>query len=668
MRPHAGVRASTPGSEPRSARGGRIPGLDGLRAVAVAGVVLYHLGYEWIPGGFLGVDIFFVISGFLITTLLLREVYAHGRIAFGAFYLRRARRLLPALFLVLAAVLVLAATIAPDTARAVLRDTPAALVYVSNWWSIGQEQSYFELIGRGNMLAHLWSLAVEEQFYLVWPAVLGLTCWVAPRLGVGRRRAVLVVALVGAVASTLRMAWLSVGAGYPLDADPTRVYFGTDTHAMSVLVGAALAAVWQPLAYRARVAAGARAILAGAGLLAAAGTAYLLLTVSEYTPWLYRGGFLVVALVVALLVAAATHPASPLGGWLDVAPVRWVGERSYGIYLWHWPILLVTRPGQDLPWEGWWVDVARLALVLLVAEASYRFVEVPVRQGAIGRAVARWRERANERGAAAALLPGSALGLARAVAVVVAVAAVTASITAPSTLAAADGDARLGPTTSIADDTAAPAGVAPITAPAPRAAGSPGTTSRSSSAPSARATARASSSAKPAAAPSTSAAAPSTGRLSTADVSWFGDSVTLWSADVLRAELPGVALDAGINRSPGFIEGRVTAALSAGTLRKVVVMHLGDAGPVDPDALDRTLTTLSDRARVVLVNSTARFAWVPSSNATLRDVARNHPNVVVADWKSYSAGHTSWFIDGLHLSAAGKPYFARFVRKAVLGG
>ena len=632
----------------------RIGGLDGLRAIAVAAVVTYHLGYDWLPGGFLGVDLFFVISGFLITTLLLAELEKRGRIDLGAFYLRRAKRLLPALFLVLAVTLLIVATIATDVARQTVRDTPAALLYVSNWWAIAQDQSYFELVGRGNMLAHLWSLAVEEQFYLVWPAVLGGLVVLAPRLGIRRRSLVRGVALAGALVSAAWMAVVAVGAGMPIDTDPTRVYFGADTHASSVLLGAALATGWQVLRFRSDIVPGARRVLGVGGSIALALTAWLLLTVSQYTEWLYRGGFLVVGAVFVAVVAASTHPGSPLGPLLDVAPLRWVGERSYGIYLWHWPVFLVTRPGVDVPWEGPLVDVARVALVLGVAELSYRYVETPVRHGALGAWSARVRATVST-GGAPALLPGThGLTVLAASAVSLGVlAGLLATAPTPAQVAASAG---LGSTTEVVETGRSTARVRPVVA-VPSSV--PRTTRSAVALPYSGSLDHGVS---PADRPLEDGV-----RLTSADISWFGTSVDLWAVGTLRTLVTGVAIDAGINRSPGFVEGRALGDLSAGTLRKAVVLHLGDAGPVSADALDRTLTRLDDRARVVLVNSTARFTFVGPGNRTLAEVAQRHPNVVVADWKTFSTGHRDWFKDGLHLTAKGMPRYALFVRRAVLG-
>ena len=654
--PRKHKHASTPGA------GSRIGGLDGLRAIAVTAVVIYHLGIEWLPGGFLGVDLFFVISGFLITTLLLTEVGVRGRIDFKGFYLRRARRLLPALVLMLVGTAIIVSTIATDVAEQFLRDLPGAALYVSNWWALGQEQSYFELIGRGNVLAHLWSLAVEEQFYLLWPVMLGGICWVANRRGMSRRRLVLVVALGGAVASTLWMSWLSVSRGMPIEADPTRVYFGTDTHAMSVLLGAALAAVWRPAHFRTVIPAGARTAVIGAGAVGLAMTAWLFVTVTEYTPWLYRGGFLLAAAVFALVIAAATHPGAPVGRLLDVAPLRWVGERSYGIYLWHWPIFLVTRPGVDIPWEGPLVDVGRVALTLGVAALSYRYVEVPIRHGAIGKAIASMRERARTVGPVDAVVPRRRVTIATLLVTTAVVAALVASFaTLPKTEPVLAAYGEYGSTEAISDDASPTA--APSTKPSTKPSSEPSSTP--SSKPPTKPTPKPSASSAPAVvlAPGEKR---STAGFGTDDISWYGDSVTLWSADALRSILPGVKLDAAINRSPASIQDSVLASLGRGTLRPIVVMHMGTAGPVSEERLEATIAKLDDRARIVLVTSTARFAWVKPSNQVMAAVASRHDNVVLADWRTYSTDKDGWFKDGLHLTEKGKPYFGNFVKKAAL--
>ncbi|MGB0674941.1 MAG: acyltransferase family protein, partial [Candidatus Nanopelagicales bacterium] len=359
---------------------GYLPGLDGLRAVAIIGVLLYHAGIDWMPGGFLGVDVFFVISGFLITSLILEEYDRSGRVNFTKFYLGRARRLLPAVAVLLIAVGLAVLIVYQDALSAFREDALATVFYVNNWWYIFVDQSYFESVGRPPLLKHLWSLSVEEQFYLIWPVFALLL------MRSGGRPLVRRLALVLAIASTVWMAVLSIRNGYPVDADPSRAYFGTDSHSMGLLVGAALATMWRPGRLSTQVPRGAQLIITGIGVASLAAVIGFYLFVGEFTPWLYRGGFLALAFFTTALIAAVTHPASFLGPALGTGVLRYIGRRSYGIYLWHWPIFMVTRPGIDVEWSEPVTFVVRIALTLVIAELSYRLVEMPIRRGVLGRA------------------------------------------------------------------------------------------------------------------------------------------------------------------------------------------------------------------------------------------------------------------------------------------
>jgi len=388
-----------------------LSGVDGLRAVAVCAVLVYHADPRLLPGGFLGVDVFFVISGFLITALLAGEWRRDGAIDLRAFWLRRARRLLPALYVLLFAVLAYAVVFLPGEVAALRGDALAALAYVANWYFVFEQRSYFEAAGRPPPLRHLWSLAIEEQFYLLWPLLLAAGLRRLPRA------ALLLLVAGGAAASALWMALL-----YRPEADPSRVYFGTDTRATALLLGAALALVW-PAARPGRRAgtAGAAApwLLDVAGVAAAAFLGWCALRLNEFDPALYRGGFALVALATAVLLAAVAHPAARLGPLALGAPLLvWIGRRSYGIYLWHWPVFVVTRPQLDVALEGWPLLAGRLALTVALAELCYRLIETPIRRGALARARRGWAEARGARrwslgarwaAAAAALATGTVL-------------------------------------------------------------------------------------------------------------------------------------------------------------------------------------------------------------------------------------------------------------------
>lgn len=346
------------------------PALDGLRAVAVLSVMLYHGGVAWAGGGFLGVDLFFVLSGFLITTLLFLEFEARGALDLKDFWARRARRLLPALFLVLVAVLVYAAFLAGEAAAAIRRDTLATLFYVSNWWFIASDNSYFQQFADPSPLTHTWSLAIEEQWYLLLPLVLVL---LLPR--VRSRRLWAVGFGVLALASAILMMLLASGGS-----DPSRAYYGTDTRLQALLVGAVLAALFTPgVLDRIRRPA---AFLAPVALLVL--LAFVVL-VEDTDAWMYRGGFLLVALVAGLLlVSLLARPRSWLASALSIAPLVWVGRISYGLYLWHWPVYVVLSPART-GMSGLGLLAVRFAVTFLIAAASFYLVEMPIRSGALAR-------------------------------------------------------------------------------------------------------------------------------------------------------------------------------------------------------------------------------------------------------------------------------------------
>ena len=346
------------------------PALDGLRAVAVLAVMLYHGGVAIVGGGFLGVDVFFVLSGFLITTLLLLEFEANDRLDLPAFWGRRARRLLPALFLVLVAVLIYSAFLAGEAATSVRLDALATLFYVSNWWFVLSGNSYFEQFQDPSPLTHTWSLAIEEQWYLLLPLALVV---LLPRIR-GRRWWVAIFTVL-ALMSAVLMALL-----YTPGSDPSREYYGTDTRLLALLVGAGLASLFTPgVVERVRGPAGWLAPVGAVGLV------LLLVLTDDSSQWLYRGGFLLVALVAAILLAAVVaRPDGLVGRVLSLAPIVWIGKISYGLYLWHWPVYVILSPAR-MGMSGIALLLVRFAVTFAIATASYYLVEMPVRQGALNR-------------------------------------------------------------------------------------------------------------------------------------------------------------------------------------------------------------------------------------------------------------------------------------------
>jgi peptidoglycan/LPS O-acetylase OafA/YrhL len=387
-----------------------MPGLDGLRAIAVLAVIAYHLDFGWAPGGLLGVGVFFTLSGYLITDLLLGTRAATGSLKLGEFWIRRARRLLPALFLMIVVVVAWVTLFERSFLPGLRSDVIAATFYVSNWWNIAREASYFARFGPPPPLEHLWSLAVEEQFYLIWPWLV----WLGLRLT--RKRPVSAgVTLTGLALALSTASVIAMWVLYEPGIDPTRVYEGTDTRAFGLLIGAALAMVWPSRSLSATLATRPRVLLDGVGVAGLLVIALSIWRTSEYSPFLYHGGLLLLTIGTTATVAALAHPASLLGVAVGWAPLRWIGVRSYGIYLWHWPIIVLTAPSLDQK-PTLTLQVLQVAATIIVAALSWRFVEEPIRRGALARLWGKlksgaWRRPASSRLQRRRRFAGSAVAL-----------------------------------------------------------------------------------------------------------------------------------------------------------------------------------------------------------------------------------------------------------------
>ena len=356
-----------------------MPGLDGLRAVAVLGVIAYHVGARWLPGGLLGVGVFFTLSGYLITDLLLAQV--PGKIKLGQFWLARARRLLPALFVMLIVVLAWVTVFGPHQPSDFRLSAGSAVGYVNNWYLIFHNVSYFAQFATPEPLNHLWSLSVEEQFYILWPFILivGLRLIHEHNPPAGVRPRLAAVTLGMGIVSAVLMAVL-----YHPGLDPSRVYYGTDTRAQELLIGAALAMVWPSRQLRRAITPSAKRMIDLLGVAGLVVIAVFFWRCGEFVPFLYRGGFLLLSVATAMTVAACAHPASRLGPILGHEPLRWIGQRSYGIYLWHFPIIILTTPSgvhsPDLLRAS-----AQIAATFAIAALSWKYVEDPIRHGALKR-------------------------------------------------------------------------------------------------------------------------------------------------------------------------------------------------------------------------------------------------------------------------------------------
>lgn len=605
----------------------RLPGLDGLRGIAVLAVIIYHAEASLLVGGFLGVDVFFVLSGFLITSLLIDELARTNNVDRARFYLRRIRRLMPALFLVLFFSVLVSGLFVLDAAYHVRRDLPWAITFVLNWSYLFFEQSYFVNISRPPLLQHLWSLSIEEQFYVIWPIMLvGLY---KVKIGnISPRVKIFVASAVLAIASTSWMIFLSIANGFPIPNDPSRVYFGTDTHAMGLLVGCATAALWRSEKLNERVTPDRATVMNALGLFSIAGLAYFFLFVSELNEFLYRGGFLVLSILTATLVILAAHPGLKFGTLLGNPVLKWFGDRSYGIYLWHWPIFVLMRSGIDIQWPEPLAFAVKIAIVLVVASLSYRFVEMPIRNGAIGTRLAIWRAAGVPRPQVKTLFTSA-----------VAVLVLTTSLVGMYRVPTPDAGnlTGIGGITAIDDD--------PVAQVIPVATSEPDQLITAQQAAEVRKELE-------------SKLAPVV----------FGDSVVLSARDSLRSVIGKVSIDAAVSRQPKVIAERIRARRAEQRLGTAVVIHMGTNGIVQEADLKPILEELSDRSRVVVVNVRVPRVWMKPTNKMISSLVTQYPNVRLVDWSAASKGHKGYFApDGVHLTKTGAEVFATLIKDALEG-
>ncbi|WEV78458.1 acyltransferase family protein [Janibacter cremeus] len=620
--------ASSASAAPTRTPRGHLAGLDGLRALAIAAVIVFHLDPDWLPGGFLGVDIFFVISGFLITTLLVREKRSTGRVDLIGFWTRRARRLLPALVVVVPVAILIARTVETDLLVGIRRQALGALTFSTNWLEIAHGSNYFAATSP-QLFMNFWSLAVEEQFYLFWPLVTLVLLALHRYLAVTEGALAALVLGVG-VASAVMMA-----VTYD-PANPTRAYYGTDTHLFGLMLGAALAIAWTgptrawttTAIWRER-----RSWLVGGSLVTIAA---LLVLAGEGSAWTFRLGIPLVSVATALLLLAAVERPGPLRSVLDLAPLVWVGRRSYGIYLWHWPVILIV--GQDIPTnagteEFVWTRIWAVLVTLALADLSFRFVETPVRRlgfrGSLRHVATSVRSFSL---GGRRVVTGTVVLLAAALAFVV----LTAPEISRTQQMIEDNQARIAQQTK---DSPATAGAS-----TPASAASGGADTQEDS-------------------PSDSKERRKDFTMPTGqEMVIFGDSMVVGAVPALEYYFPGVRIDAKSNRQ--WADGLSAVAAADDSLRRAVVLAFGTNAGTDPETVEEILAEIGEKRMVVLVNLHAdRLSRIGGDNAALEEIADEHPNVAIADWDS-AVEAEDLQSDGIHPSLGGAHTYAATIRQA----
>ncbi|WP_409346314.1 acyltransferase family protein [Paenibacillus sp. MBLB4367] len=626
--------------EPLEGKGRYIAGLDGLRAIAVLAVILYHIHPAWAPGGLLGVGVFFVLSGYLITDIIANEWKKTGRIDLQNFWLRRFRRLIPAMLAMIASVLLWMMLFDISRLQAIGGDALAAVMYVSNWRFIFHQVSYFEQFGPPSPLGHLWSLAVEEQFYLLWPFLLSLGLRFAPR-----RWQLAGMILVAAAVSAIAMAVI-----YEPGIDPSRVYYGTDTRAFALLIGAALAVVWPSRKLVIKVAPGVRLLIDAIGWAGLLSVLLMIGLTDQYDGFLYRGGLVLLSLVTAAAVASIVHPASSLNRALGWKPLQWLGVRSYGIYLWHYPVIALSGDAVS----GGELNIARAFLQLAasfgLAALSWKVIEEPIRLRAAGAAPFRSGAKSRKTG-----------GLRRTSRFLVAGCAFLVVVMLSF------GIARIPDATASYESEAFGLTEPPEPAPAPTPA-----QEQSEDKPAGDAVAQQpAETPKPSGKPAEPSAAQGSGSAETQgqegkEVTVIGDSVMLGVSPYLEELLPGIVIDAKVGRQMSQAQTAANQLQSENKLGDFVIIELGTNGTFDKPQLEKLLNSLGKDRSILLVNTRVPRPWEDDVNQKLEDTAALFPNVTVLDWHSASKGKSDYFTrDGVHLEVSGAKAYASLVAKAV---
>ena len=629
-----------------------IPALDGLRTLAVVAVVLYHLNLTWAQGGLLGVTIFFVLSGYLITRLLINEVSKTGRIDLKSFWIRRIRRLFPAVVTVVVVTCALCTIFNHVMLTKMRPDILPSLLFFNNWWQIAQNVSYFNALGDPSPLTHFWSLAIEEQFYLIWPPLL----FAMVSMHVSKpntRRVVLGLAAVSALAMMVL---------YNPAADPSRVYYGTDTRVFSLLLGAWMAFIPDRdlapvrLAHRLglnRLAGAAKhgknaedkpgkkvdesadtapaqpsalvrfwsspASIDVLGVVGLVGLAAMVALTNGYTAFQYRGGTLLCSILTLMVIAACVQPQGMVARALSAELLVWVGKRSYSIYLWHYPLLLLMNPVANISDTLWWQYILQVLVVVAVAECSYRFIETPFRKGAFGRTVSELREGTT-----------TPANWVRAHIPVCAVCGVVLVVALGGLVFVPDTSALSGEGAEILNKEAKNAK------------------------------------------PQDQQAADDTDKDNDGfpdgsyDLLMIGDSVSLRAVDSFDGVFPHSHIDAEKGRQ--FDAGRTTfeGYIQQNLAGKIVVFALGTNGLVTDAQIDAIMADAGNQRTVVFVNTRSPQPWVGATNQAIANAATRYKNVRVIDWYGYSANRNDLFDgDGTHLSNAGVAEYLKLIHDAV---
>lgn len=616
-----------------------IPGLDGLRALAVLTVIAYHFNFSWAKGGFLGVDIFFVLSGYLITSTILPIQGNHLTLNLREFWFGRIRRLLPAAYFMIMTVLVWVMLFNRELLNTVRGDAISSIFYTSNWWFIFHKLSYFDIFGSPSPLKNLWSLAIEEQFYFIWPIALTVG------LSIFKNRSKLSIAVfLVALSSAILMSIL-----YHPGTDPSRVYYGTDTRLFELLIGCSLALIWPMKRLSSKkLSAGLSNTLNITSMIAFGIFIICIFLVDEYQVFLYRGGLLLVCINAAILIACVCHPASFLGNLLSWKPLRWIGSRSYGIYIWHYPVTVLGTPVQEIGNPVFWRVGLQLAIILIIAEFSYRFIETPIRKNGfrpffrqyLAINIINWRSFPLARKVSTVLIPLILLMFTAGITGVVkgeekkeSIKSYPAQVKINDDRPSSKKVSKQGSHTLEKD--------------------SADQSSEKKSAP------KIEQSNEPKKEENLTANKAYTGILG------IGDSVMIDIAPSLHKIYPTITIDAKVGRQVSQAANLAPGYAAFNHPDKAVIIQLGTNGYFSTSQIDTLLNAFSD-AHIYLITVRVPRPWESKVNDALYEKARDNDNITMVDWYSTAINHPEYFTaDGVHLEPKGVEALTNLIDQSI---
>ncbi|MGG2024904.1 acyltransferase family protein [Gottfriedia sp. S16(2024)] len=666
-------------------------GLDGLRALAVLSVIAYHLNFSWASGGFLGVTVFFVLSGYLITDLLIAEWSTNQRIDLKSFWYRRAKRLLPGMFTLLLIVIAFVSLFKSSMIGNLKQDSVAAIFYYSNWWYIFHHLSYFESYANPSILNHFWSLAVEEQFYIIWPilTLLGLKY-------IKNKDRLFLYTFVGAIVSALLMAIL-----FHPGSDPSRVYYGTDTRAFSLLIGASLALVWPSRKLTNNVTTSGKILI---DLVGITGLLIFLLMVgktNQYDSFLYRGGMFLLSISAAMLIAALAHPTSKIGRFLAMRPLKWIGLRSYGIYLWQYPVIILLSPKVNTGDTSLFRAICQITLIFVLAALSYRYIEDPIRKGKLG---ILWKNflagniNLKEFFYKHIVIISTFILLSGIASFGLSVLPDANDVKASSEIESVQSvskqssetvknDTKKPPSTTIVDHDKQ------VTKPIQKnddektvnnevktEENKEVKTENKDEKPVADNSSKQNNNDQTKEDPKPGVNNNQTPNnnnnnkpvetnkpvVSNNSVFIIGDSIVINSIPELKKTYPSLSVNAKIGRQFTEASAIIQQAKSTNSLGNTVVIELGTNGPFTVKQMSSLIELIGKDRKILFVNTRVPRPWESFVNKTLREGSSKYPNTRVVDWYSASANHNSYFSpDGVHLKPNGAKVFATLLINAI---